>query len=183
MKTTVINIKTQRERKENSTFIGRPSKWGNPFEIGKDGTREEVIQKYREWILTQPYLIKALPELKGEYLGCYCAPLACHGDVLVEFAEGVEMAVAGATRETLLIQGLEAAKFTAENLIAKNEVVYGCGCENIPCEDCGCKESDPLDDGSCYECSHTCEAHEIIGEIDSVLYSYREAGGKCGSLF
>lgn len=31
-------------------YIGRPGKWGNPFTIGKDGTREEVIVKYEEWI-------------------------------------------------------------------------------------------------------------------------------------
>lgn len=64
-------------------YIGRPSKWGNPFEIGKDGTREEVITKYRTWILTQPALLRDLPELRGKVLGCWCFPRACHGDVLV----------------------------------------------------------------------------------------------------
>lgn len=63
-------------------YIGRPSKWGNPFEIGKDGTREEVIQKYMEWILTQENLMAALPELSGCVLGCWCSPKPCHGDVL-----------------------------------------------------------------------------------------------------
>lgn len=68
-------------------YIGRPSKWGNPFTIGKDGTRAEVIQKYREWILTQPELLSQLGELKGKVLGCWCSPLPCHGDVLVELVE------------------------------------------------------------------------------------------------
>lgn len=68
-------------------YIGRPSKWGNPFTIGKDGTREEVIDKYRKWIQFQPKLIAALPELKGKVLGCWCSPKACHGDVLSELAE------------------------------------------------------------------------------------------------
>jgi hypothetical protein len=67
-------------------YIGRPSKWGNPFEIGKDGDRETVILKYREWILTQPHLIASLPELRGKVLGCWCAPKACHGDILVSLA-------------------------------------------------------------------------------------------------
>ncbi len=64
-------------------YIGRPSIWGNPFVMGKDGTREDVIRKYGEWINTQPNLIeKAKVELKGKILGCFCSPLACHGDVL-----------------------------------------------------------------------------------------------------
>ena len=73
-------------------YIGRPSKWGNPFQIGKDGTREEVIQKYKEWI-TQgqgSHLLEHLNELKGKTLGCWCAPNACHGDVLVELVNELE---------------------------------------------------------------------------------------------
>lgn len=68
--------------------IARPGIWGNPFIIGQDGTREEVIQKYRDWIVTQEYLMKLLPTLEGKRLGCYCKPAACHGDVLVELLEG-----------------------------------------------------------------------------------------------
>ena len=76
-----------RRKAKYDVYIGRPSKWGNPFEIGKDGTREEVIQKYRKWILKQPHLLNALDELKGKFLGCWCKPLPCHGDVLVELIE------------------------------------------------------------------------------------------------
>jgi len=68
-------------------YIGRPSKWGNPFQIGKDGTRDEVIEKFRNWILTQPNLLKDLHEIKGKTLGCWCKPKSCHGDVLVELIE------------------------------------------------------------------------------------------------
>lgn len=67
-------------------YIGRPSKWGNPFVIGPDGTRDEVIAKYRAWLLAQPALVAALPELKNKTLGCWCAPQACHGDVLVDLS-------------------------------------------------------------------------------------------------
>lgn len=67
-------------------YVGRPSKWGNPFEVGRDGTRSEVVAKYREWIKTQPNLLDALPELRGKTLACWCAPQACHGDVLSELA-------------------------------------------------------------------------------------------------
>lgn len=67
-------------------YIGRPSKWGNPFVIGRDGSRAEVIAKYGAWIVTQTRLMDALDELRGRDVVCWCAPLACHGDVLVELA-------------------------------------------------------------------------------------------------
>lgn len=75
------------KRARHDVYIGRPSKWGNPFVIGGDGTREQVIEKYRAWLLQQPELMAALPELRGKVLGCWCAPRACHGDVLVEMAD------------------------------------------------------------------------------------------------
>jgi Domain of unknown function (DUF4326) len=68
-------------------YIGRPSKWGNPFVIGRDGTRDEVLRKYRAWIVNQPKLMAELPKLQGKVLGCWCAPQACHGDVLIDLAE------------------------------------------------------------------------------------------------
>jgi len=68
-------------------YIGRPGPWGNPFEIGKDGDREEVVEKYAEWLLAQPELVeKAKQELKGKVLGCWCAPKLCHGNILEQIA-------------------------------------------------------------------------------------------------
>jgi hypothetical protein len=72
------------KREKYDVYIGRPSKWGNPFTIGNDGTREEVIKKYREYILSKKSLLLCLPELKGKILGCWCSPKPCHGDVLIE---------------------------------------------------------------------------------------------------
>lgn len=80
--TRAVNSRHER----GDVYIGRPSKWGNPFRIGPDGTREEVVAKYRAWLLKQPHLLAALPELRGKTLGCWCAPQACHGDVLAELA-------------------------------------------------------------------------------------------------
>lgn len=74
------------KREPYDTYIGRPSKWGNPYVIGRDGTRIEVIEKYGDHIRQRPDLLAALPELKGKVLGCWCAPKACHGDVLVALA-------------------------------------------------------------------------------------------------
>lgn len=67
-------------------YIGRPSIWGNPFVIGRDGTRAEVIEKYRTYVLGEPVLMHTLHKLRGKRLGCWCAPQACHGDVLAELA-------------------------------------------------------------------------------------------------
>lgn len=73
------------KREPYDVYIGRPSKWGNPYEIGRDGTREEVIQKYREY--AEGFSIAVIRrELGGKVLGCWCAPKACHGDVLAEMA-------------------------------------------------------------------------------------------------
>ena len=68
-------------------YIGRPGKWGNPFVIGKDGDREEVISKYEAYVMSRPDLIAALPELVGKVLGCWCRPHACHGDILAKMIE------------------------------------------------------------------------------------------------
>ena len=74
------------KREKFDIYIGRPSKWGNPFTIGRDGTREEVIEKYRVWLLKQPHLLSSLHELRGKVLGCWCSPNKCHGDILVAMA-------------------------------------------------------------------------------------------------
>jgi Domain of unknown function (DUF4326) len=50
-------------------YVGRPSKWGNPFVIGRDGLRDEVIANYRAWIVRQPALMAALHELRSKDLG------------------------------------------------------------------------------------------------------------------
>lgn len=72
-----------------SVFIGRPSIWGNPFVIGKHGGREEVIEQYKKWFLSQPVLMQeTIEKLRGQNLVCYCSPKPCHGDFLLEFANG-----------------------------------------------------------------------------------------------
>ncbi len=67
-------------------YIGRPSKWGNPYIIGRDGDRDQVIDRYEEWLPAQPELMAALHELRGMVLGCWCAPRRCHGDPLARLA-------------------------------------------------------------------------------------------------
>lgn len=71
---------------EATVYVGRSTKWGNPFLIGRDGDRETVIRKYRTYLHGQPALIAALPELRGRDLVCHCAPEPCHADVLLALA-------------------------------------------------------------------------------------------------
>lgn len=85
--TTVVNIRTDK----CDVYIGRPSRWGNPFKIGPDGTRSQVISKYRQWVMkTKPFTVDDLRELRGKRLGCYCKPQPCHGDVLAELANATQ---------------------------------------------------------------------------------------------
>lgn len=84
--TEVVNLRTEKY----DVYIGRPSKWGNPFLIGRDGTRQQVIEKYRKYIQSNPILMLSIKELAGKKLGCYCHPAPCHGDILAELAEQYE---------------------------------------------------------------------------------------------
>jgi len=71
----------------DAIYVGRPSRWGNPFRIGVHGTREEVMEKYMEFMGVRP-LFRAIirQELEGKDLVCWCAPLPCHADILLEIA-------------------------------------------------------------------------------------------------
>jgi hypothetical protein len=74
------------KRESHHVYIGRPSKWGNRFVVGRDGARGECIELYERWLLENEALMAALAQLRGKVLGCWCAPRTCHGDVLVRLA-------------------------------------------------------------------------------------------------
>jgi hypothetical protein len=80
-----------RDGVEGAVYIGRPSLFGNPFVIGKDGNRETVVVKYREYAISRAYwdreFREAVVALKGKTLACWCGEKVCHGDVLMELAE------------------------------------------------------------------------------------------------
>lgn len=95
MTTRVVNLKTE----SFDVFIGRPSIFGNPMRIGEKVhqkpepvTREEAVAWYKEYfyarLKTDPEFKRAVESLKGKVLGCYCKPLLCHGDVIVEYLNG-----------------------------------------------------------------------------------------------
>lgn len=74
-------------------YIGRGSKWGNPYAIGFDGDdRDEAIRKF-EYDFQRGFLKftkEDVLQLKGKTLGCYCKPAACHGDVLAEYLNSLD---------------------------------------------------------------------------------------------
>lgn len=91
MTTTVVHCMRTRLRESPArefVMCDRSTKWGNPFRIPQDGSRDEVIAKYEVWIRGRPELIAAAKvELRGKVLGCWCHPLPCHCDVLARIAE------------------------------------------------------------------------------------------------
>lgn len=81
--TRVVNLR----RAQFDVYIGRPSKWGNPYRVGRHGSHQEVVDLYRRFLYSKPQLMaEARAELAGKVLGCYCVPNPCHGDVLAEVA-------------------------------------------------------------------------------------------------
>lgn len=85
MPTRVVHCK----KEPYDIYIGRPSIYGNPFRLGKDGDRVEVLEKYRNYIMSSPRLLEQIKRLKGKTLGCWCKPELCHGDVIAEILDGV----------------------------------------------------------------------------------------------
>lgn len=65
-------------------YIGRPSVFGNPFVIGKHGSRQDVVEMYEQFARHNERLLRSLHLLKDKKLGCFCKPLLCHGDILVK---------------------------------------------------------------------------------------------------
>lgn len=98
MKTTLVNFRTFSGGRCDIILIDRTSLFGNPFHIfsskGENYTREESILKYREYFYRrikedEGFRIK-VQELKGKKLACWCTPLPCHGDVIIEYLEKTE---------------------------------------------------------------------------------------------
>ncbi len=94
----IWHLVVHKSKKPYDVYIGRPSRWGNPFSH-KEGTlaefkvesRAEAIERYEEWIRSQPEKIAEIKrELKGKVLGCWCSPKLCHGHVLAWIANEEE---------------------------------------------------------------------------------------------
>lgn len=93
MLTRVVHLK----KEPYDVYIGRPSKWGNPYSH-KEGTlaefkvanRADALEKFEKYLLENETLYNSLIELKGKTLGCWCKPNKCHGDILAKWANSIE---------------------------------------------------------------------------------------------
>lgn len=93
----ITKVRNKDNEETFDIYIGRGTRWGNPFPIGIGGvgdTREQVIEKFKKYfneeILTNKENRKALLSLRGYKLGCHCKPLACHGDILAAYLNSDE---------------------------------------------------------------------------------------------
>lgn len=79
------------QREKYDVYIGRPSRWGNPFPVPKGYDRkadpERILDRYEAHVRSRPDLMASLHELAGKTLGCWCAPQVCHGDVLLKLVK------------------------------------------------------------------------------------------------
>ena len=82
---------------DGAVYVGRGTVWGNPWKIGEDGTRDEVVERYRAAVMADgkaPLRKRIRQELAGKDLVCWCQspsdedPLPCHATVLLEIANG-----------------------------------------------------------------------------------------------
>jgi len=80
------------KKQKYDIYVGRPSIFGNPFEISKDGNRLEVINKFENYFLhkinTDLQFKNAVDKLKGKVLGCWCYPKDCHARIIIDYLEG-----------------------------------------------------------------------------------------------
>lgn len=87
-RTTVVNV---RSGQLFDVYMGRRGPFGNPYVLGPDGDREEVIRKFRihfyERLKIDPAWKKLVEGLRGKRLACHCAPLNCHVDIYIEYLE------------------------------------------------------------------------------------------------
>lgn len=82
-----------------AVYVGRPSRWGNPVQVGPGIDRAEAVRRYQEVLAGDPHLIElARTELAGRDLACWCPlvdgagrPVPCHADVLLHVSNGGDL--------------------------------------------------------------------------------------------
>ncbi|GAA2658468.1 DUF4326 domain-containing protein [Streptomyces lunalinharesii] len=100
--TTVVNMKGHVHDtawREGVRYVGRrmarggwdlpSSRWHNPFPVlpGPPEAREIALRAFHDYLLHTPQLLADLPHLRGQALGCWCAPRLCHAHVLAALAD------------------------------------------------------------------------------------------------
>lgn len=112
---------------DNHVYIGRnmsfyvpgavASKWANPFTVKKYG-RDECLEKYREHIMNSP-LLDEISELKGKVLGCWCHPERCHGDVLLDILNKIELK--SVSEEKITMSGLTVEDYSEKCIVVRGD--------------------------------------------------------------
>lgn len=83
----VLNKNT--DNVKDAVYIGRPSKWGNPFAMRDESDRVRVLNDYKDYLIENPSLMEDMKkELSGKDLACFCSPNPCHGDIIVQVCNG-----------------------------------------------------------------------------------------------
>jgi len=93
-----MSVRVGRTWMKGAVYIGRPSVLGNPFVLKSESDRSAVLVRYKEWFdrmleRKPPLFMRALEELEEKaragnlVLGCFCAPRACHGDVIKNYLD------------------------------------------------------------------------------------------------
>jgi len=89
IETPITRVVNKKDCKDYDVYIGRGSGWGNPYAIGSDGERDEVISKFKYdfdgGFLGEDDFKEKLLQLRGKRIACHCAPLPCHGDVYADY--------------------------------------------------------------------------------------------------
>lgn len=86
-KACVLNLKDNWSTR-NVHRVDRTSRWGNPFKIGRDGSRDDVLVEHEKLLRENPEMVNEIWHLRNKPLGCWCEPLPCHGWLLAFLANG-----------------------------------------------------------------------------------------------
>lgn len=124
----VLAYVTHCKRGIYDVYGGRPGALGNPFVVGRDGTREQVIARFEEHLLVTPALLALLPDLRGKIIGCWCAPRPCHCDVLAWYANCWEgMSQMDKEAELNRLYNDYATTLVLQEVALGKRMVRGCG--------------------------------------------------------
>jgi len=117
--------KHHRDAPPGAVYVGRPTKWGNPFSHQngtlaefKVATRDEAVDAYERWLVEQPDLVAAAKrELRGKPLVCWCSPAKCHATVLARVANEADLAFSWARRGGYEVSSKGDRRFSAFNAV------------------------------------------------------------------
>lgn len=80
------HLVVHKKRDHYDVYVGRPTKWGNPFHMENESERDDVCERYMLYLTHSHELLKDLPSLRGKRLACWCAPKRCHAETLAALA-------------------------------------------------------------------------------------------------